>query len=73
MGENIFKWSNWQRINLQNIQIAHGAHYQKHKQFNQKYKQLSQKMGRKPKSTSLQRIYTEGQQTHEKMLYLTNY
>ena len=27
--------------NLQNIQIAHGAHYQKHKQLNQKYKQLT--------------------------------
>ena len=49
MGENICKWSNWQRINLQNIQIAHGAHYQKHKQLNQKYKQLNQKMDRKPK------------------------
>ena len=25
MGENICKWSNWQRINLQNIQAAHAA------------------------------------------------
>ena len=29
MGENICKWSNWQRINLQNIQTAHAAQYQK--------------------------------------------
>ena len=29
MGENIFKWSNWQGINLQNIQAAHAAQYQK--------------------------------------------
>ena len=29
MGENICKQSNWQRINLQNIQMVHVAHYQK--------------------------------------------
>ena len=29
MGENICKRSNWQRINLQNIQAAHAAQYQK--------------------------------------------
>ena len=29
MGENICKWSNWQRINLQNLQSAHSAQYQK--------------------------------------------
>ena len=29
MGENICKPSNGQRINLQNIQTAHAAHYQK--------------------------------------------
>ena len=27
MGENICKWYIWQRINLQNIQIAHAAQY----------------------------------------------
>ena len=31
MGENICKWSNWQGINLQNIQTAHIAQYQKNK------------------------------------------
>ena len=31
MGENICKWNNRQRINLQNIQTAHGAQYPKNK------------------------------------------
>ena len=31
MGENICKWGNWQRINLQSIQTAHAAQYQKKK------------------------------------------
>ena len=34
--ENICKWSGWQGISLQNIQIAHAAQYQKKKQPNQK-------------------------------------
>ena len=42
MGENICKWSNGQRNNLQNIQTAHGAQYQKNKQPNPK-------IGRRPK------------------------
>ena len=29
MGENICKWSNWQRINLQNLQAAYAPQYQK--------------------------------------------
>ena len=58
MGENNCRWSNWQRINLQNIKAAHTAQYQKNKQPNQK-------LGRRPKQTFLQR-YTEGQQKHEK-------
>ena len=29
LGGNISKWSNWQRINLQNLQAAHAAQYQK--------------------------------------------
>ena len=38
MGENICNWSNWQRINLQNIQATHAAQYQKKsKQPNQKW------------------------------------
>ena len=42
MGENICKGCNWKRINLQNIQAAHAAQNQKHKQPNPK-------MGRRPK------------------------
>ena len=42
MGENICKQSNGQRINLQNIQKAYAAQYQKNKQPNQK-------MGGRPK------------------------
>ena len=42
MGENICKWSYWQSINLQNLQAAHAAQYQKNKQPNPK-------MGRRPK------------------------
>ena len=36
MGENNSKQNNWQRINLQNIQAAHAAPYQKNEQPNQK-------------------------------------
>ena len=66
MGENICKRSNGQRINLQNIQAAHATQYNKNKQPNQKI------CGR-PKQTFLQRRHTDGQQTHEKMLNITNY
>ena len=33
MGENIWKWSNWQGINLQNIQTVHAAQYKKNHQI----------------------------------------
>ena len=36
MGENNSKWSNWQRINLKNIQAAHAPQFQKNKWPNQK-------------------------------------
>ena len=42
-------------------------------QLNIKKKQPNQKMGRRPKQTFLQRRHTDGQQTHEKMLNITNY
>ena len=42
MGENICKQSDQQGINLQSIQTAHAAQYQKNKQPNQK-------MGRRSK------------------------
>ena len=66
MGENICKWCDWQGINLQNLQTAHIAQYQKNKQPNQK-------MGQRPKQTFLQRRHTDGQEAHEKMLNITNY
>ena len=47
--KNFFwKLSNWQRIDLQNIQPAHAPQYQKDKEPNQK-------MGKRPKQTFLQR------------------
>ena len=52
MGENNSKRSNWQRINLKNIQVAHAAQYQKNKQTNKKE-------GKRPKQTFLQRRHTD--------------
>ena len=42
MGESICKWSNGQRVNLQNIQTPRAAQYQKNKEPNQK-------VGQRPK------------------------
>ena len=42
-------------------------------QLNQKNKQLNQKVGKRPKLTFLQRRYTDGSQTHEKMLNIVHY
>ena len=53
MGENNNKWNNWLKINLQNIQAFCAAWYQKNKQ-------PSQKLGRRPKQTFLQRRHTDG-------------
>ena len=53
-------------LNLQNIQAAHAAQYQKNKQPNPK-------MGRRHKQTFLQRRYTDCQEAHEKLLSITNY
>ena len=36
-------------------------------------KQPNQKMGRRPKQTSLQRRHTDGQEAHEKLLNIINY
>ena len=32
MGENIWKWCDWQGVNIQNIQTAHTTQYQINKQ-----------------------------------------
>ena len=52
MGENICKWSNWQGINLCNMQTAHVAQYQK--------KQPNQKIDGRPKHTFFQKRHTDG-------------
>ena len=52
-------------IDLQNLQIAHAALYQKNKDPNQK-------TGRRCKLTFLQRRHTDGQKAHEKMLNIAN-
>ena len=41
MGENIWKQSNWQSINLQNLQAAHAAQYQKTKPITEQEKDLN--------------------------------
>ena len=61
IGENTSKQWDWQGINLQNIQTAQ---YQKNNPI--------KKMGRRPKQTFLQRIHTDGQQTHERILSITS-
>ena len=52
IGENIYKWSNQQGINLQTIQTPHTAQLKKKKKNNQK-------MGRRSKQTFLQRKHTD--------------
>ena len=52
MGENNSKRSNWQRINLKNIQAALAAQFQKNKLPNQK-------MCQRTKQTFLQRRHTD--------------
>ena len=65
MGENICKQPDRQGINLQNLQTAHAAQYQKSKQPNKK-------MGRRPKKTCLRRRHTDDQEIHEKILNIAN-
>ena len=50
MGENIYKWWDWQGVSLQNLQTAHGAQYEKNKQPNQKNWQKT-KLDISPKKT----------------------
>ena len=59
VGENICKWSDWQGINIQNIQTAHMTQL-KNKQTNKP--QITQsKMGRRPKETFAQRRRSESE------------
>ena len=65
MGENICKWSNWQRMNLQNMQAAQMTQYQK---------TINQQMGGRPKQTFLQRHKSSSSQVHKLMMFnITNY
>ena len=50
---------------LKNIQAAHASQFQKNK--------TNQKMGQRTKQTFLQRRHIDGQQTHEKMLNISNH
>ena len=63
MGENICKQSSWQGINPQNMQAAHRDQCQKDTQLNQK-------MGGRPKQTSLQRRHTMAKRHMERCLTL---
>ena len=65
MGENNSKSNNGQRVNLQNIQGAHAAQYQKNKQLNQK-------VDRRPKQTFLQRRRDDASK-QEKMLSIAHF
>ena len=47
--------------------------YKQLMQLNIKKKQPNPRMGRRPKQTFLQRRYTDGQQTHERMLNIINH
>ena len=64
MTENICKWSDWQGINLQNIQTAHAVQ----QQINE---QTHHRMGRRPNYIFLKGRHTYGQKAHEKMLNIT--
>ena len=48
MGENNIKWTNWQIINLKNVEAAHATQYQKNKRPNEK-------LGQRTKQTFTQR------------------
>lgn len=65
LGEKKMQMKQLTKINCQNIQTAHAAHYQKAN------KQPNQEMGRKHKQTFIHRKHAHGQQTHNKMFNIT--
>ena len=68
--------SEWEKI-FANESMDKGLVSKIYKQLMQliikKSKQPNPKMGRRPKSTFLQRRHTDGQEAHEKLLNITNY
>ena len=68
--------SEWEKI-FANEATDKGLISKIHKQLMQlnikKTKQPNPKMGRRPKQTFLQRRYTDCQQTHKRMLNITNH
>ena len=65
-GEKISKQSNWQRINLKNIQTSSAAQFQKNKWPNQK-------MGKELNGHFSKEDIQMAKQTHEKMFNITHY
>ena len=68
--------SKWEKI-FTNEATDNGLISKIYKQLTQlnikKIKQPNPKMGRRPKQTFLQRRYTDCQQTHERLLKITNH
>ena len=50
-GENIYKWWDQQRLNFQNIQIAHTTQYQKKKKKSQSKNRQNTEIDISPKKT----------------------
>ena len=65
IGQNTWEQCYQQAINLQNIQTAHGAQYQRNKNPIKKWAEDLSRLH--------QRRHTDGKETHENMLNMTNY
>ena len=63
MRENICKWSNYQGINIQNVQTAYTEVTYQQQQLNIKKQTIQSNMGRTSKQILLWRRHTDGQQS----------